>query len=471
MESNRIKNKLINLDDLPKKGGDHKYSGKIDWIRSVGSKIKFIYEDIEDEIEVVDYKDDYVTVQYKEKIKKFKTINFTECKIGVLIGKIKISHLFTVGEIITDIKYGELNILEQIRMGKSKTRGYRYKCLICNNHDSIREDHLKNKHGCNVCSGKKVLKGINDMWTTHPETAELLWNSEDGFSHSIGSGKRVDWRCIECHLEIKSKVIVDVVKYGLSCPRCGDGISYPNKFTLCFLQQLGVEFDYEKSFKFSNGKRYDFYVSSLSIIIEINGLQHYSGNFSACGGRTLEEEEMNDKNKKDLALENEVKHYIVIDCRHSELEWIKKSIQESDLNTLFDLSKINWMECHKFACSSVIKIVCDLWRNGMNRTKLISDELKINRTSITKYLKRGAKIGWCDYDAEIAMKNKASKEVVRISTDNVYMDEFESGRDASRKVSVNYKNILEVCDRTHLRETAGGFKWIFKKDYEERGVQ
>ena len=40
------------LDELPRKGGK---SDRIDWKKSVGCKIPFIYDDIQGEMEIINY--------------------------------------------------------------------------------------------------------------------------------------------------------------------------------------------------------------------------------------------------------------------------------------------------------------------------------------------------------------------------------------------------------------------------------
>jgi len=51
---------------------------------------------------------------------------------------------------------------------------------------------------CPICSGKKVLKGFNDLVTTHPELAKQAhnWNPEE---FSAGSNKKVLWKCFSGH--------------------------------------------------------------------------------------------------------------------------------------------------------------------------------------------------------------------------------------------------------------------------------
>ena len=80
--------------------------------------------------------------------------------------------------------------------------------------------------------------------------------------------------------------------------------------------------------------------------METHGKQHYEDGFKGCGGRTLEEEQQNDKNKYELAIKNGIKqqNYIVIDCSKSDLEFIKNNIINSRLNELFNLNKNNQFE-------------------------------------------------------------------------------------------------------------------------------
>lgn len=57
---------------------------------------------------------------------------------------------------------------------------------------------VDNKLHCPVCSGRQVQKGINDLWTTHPDLAARLLDKEDGFRYSFGSNKKLKWLCPEC---------------------------------------------------------------------------------------------------------------------------------------------------------------------------------------------------------------------------------------------------------------------------------
>ena len=87
---------------------------------------------------------------------------------------------------------------------------------------------------------------------------------------------------------------------------------------------------------------------------------------------------------------------IRIDCQKSEMEYIKNNILQSELSDLFDLSNIDWRRCQLQSVNSLVKEVCDLYNKG-NKNIDISNELKLDRHTVTKYLKLGNELGWCKY--------------------------------------------------------------------------
>lgn len=47
----------------------------------------------------------------------------------------------------------------------------RYRCDACGYIGTMSKSHFQEGIGCSVCSGKTVIKGINDIATTFPEVA------------------------------------------------------------------------------------------------------------------------------------------------------------------------------------------------------------------------------------------------------------------------------------------------------------
>lgn len=340
---------------------------------------------------------------------------------------------------------------------------------------------------CKLCSTKNkgIQRGIanetNCINTIDPEFAKLFWNIEETFKYKCQSNKKADFKCPNCGEKIPNKKISNVFNFGLSCI-CKDGLFYPEKFMYEFLKQLKSNFKYHEIFEWSKNiehenpnlsgmKIYDFYLEEKNMIIETHGGQHSKRSFEKLGARTLEEEQENDKIKKSIAIENGIINYIEIDSRKSTLEFMKNSIIKK-LGKFFDLNKIDWLKCHKFACGSRIVEACNL-RNEGNNAKQISDILELDRTTVIDYLKKGNELSLCNYDAkeEIRKNNKTNggknkKSVIQFSLEGKYMHEWESAREIERVLGINYKYISKACNG--YRKTVENFIWMFKEDYEKQ---
>lgn len=72
---------------------------------------------------------------------------------------------------------------------------------------------------CPICAGKKVLKGFNDLLTTHPQIAieAFNWNPE---TLTAGSNKKREW---QCHLgHVWESAINNRTSQNLGCPFCSN---------------------------------------------------------------------------------------------------------------------------------------------------------------------------------------------------------------------------------------------------------
>lgn len=313
--------------------------------------------------------------------------------------------------------------------------------------------------GCPYCSNRKLLKGFNDMWTTNSQLASLLANKNDGYKFTQSSEKKVDWKCLDCDLVIKSRKINQIKNYGLSCPRCSDGKSFPEKVMYSMLLQLQVNFVPEKTFKWLKDKRYDFYLPDYDMIIEVHGSQHYIEGFKHFHGGDLEEVQENDYNKETTARLNGIKEYIAIDCSLSELSFIQQKIEESDIAKTFDLSLVDWVKCAEYACSSMIKEICLFYDSNKVSLPHVSKVFKLSVNAVSRYLKKGTEIGWCTY-----LPSSQTRTVVKLSKEGLFIEEFNSIKEASVTKS-RQSNIISCCRGRN--KTAYGYKWMYLEDYEE----
>jgi hypothetical protein len=80
---------------------------------------------------------------------------------------------------------------------------------------------------CSICSGKQVLKGFNDLWTTNPEIAAQV---VDGDPHTVspGSNLKFRWQCDEGHQWV-AMVNSRTGSIATGCPSCAKSGFDPNE--------------------------------------------------------------------------------------------------------------------------------------------------------------------------------------------------------------------------------------------------
>lgn len=350
-------------------------------------------------------------------------------------------------------------------------KGYWFKCLDHPNHEaelkSIR-DFTQGKKGCIVCIQ------CNTIEITHPHLATFLVNKEDGLKYSIWSHGEVFLKCPDCGYEKKMR-IGTLMRQGFGCPKCSDGISYPNKIMFNLLDQLQLNFKPEYSPEWMSPKRYDFYIEleDKKYIVEMDGAWHEKDNNMS--GQTKEESRIIDNYKDDLAIEHDI-IVIRIDSSRSELEFIKTNILNSKLAQLFNLFDINWVKCHEYACSSLVRSICDLWNSGVKNTTNIMSILKLGRGSVIRYLKQGSQLGWCDYDANITrllnwerfkdIGGYNKKKVICLTTGEVFNSQTEAGK----KYNTPSSGINRCCNGQRKSAckhpvTNESLRWMYYDEY------
>ena len=483
----------IFLECLPKKG---KY---IDWMNTLYMKVYYIYENIKDWIEIIEIIKSNKTklkIKYKNKECIISTDNFHRCKLGKILNKITKEFKVEIGQIFKDNKRNLIIIDREYKQSmyykNTQLKYYKYKCNKCKYDEGwIEEKDLLHGQGCGCCNGKVVVKGINDISTTNPEMVKYFANIEDSYNYTYSSGERINFKCPNCGFE-KEMIISNLYKFKFSCPNCSDGVSYPEKFIYNLLKQL-KENNQLKDFvwqytkinnKWVDSYRYDFYFKkdNEEYIIETHGEQHYRKctNFKL----SLEEEQENDKNKYELAIDNGIKdeNYIVIDCRKSDLNFIKNNILHSKLNELFNLRDIDWIKIGQDCETSLVKEVCEYWHlhNEINNEDLTTGDLgkifKLNYSTIRNYLKKGNSLDWCGYDTkEEIMKNKnrmkfKSEEIrskkIEVFKDGISLGVFPSIKILSQKsekifgIKLIRRYISEVANNKQQQYKGFTFKFL-----------
>lgn len=412
------------------------------------------------------------TEDSKDYCRKCKSLKMVNTKLNNIKYENTLEHYAKINNkeyLLKEYSFKNTKLSNEVSFGSHYE--YIWKCCECNSEykQSINA-RTTNGSGCPYCSGNRT-NDTNCLWTTHPEVAKLLKNQQRGNEITYGKKDKEEFICCDCG-HINKKFVYNVVKRGFSCSKCGDGISYPEKFMRNLLDQLNTKYDVQKIFEWSKNikhdnsklcgnKKYDFYIPLSDCIIETHGKQHYEKGFETIRDKTLEEEQENDRLKEKLAKNNGINKdkYIIIDCRESNMEWIKNSILKSELNNMFDLANIDWSKCHKFACSNLVKKACKLWNEGVKSTIEIGENLNLCSATIVKYLKQGNEIGLCNYNTD------KCKVVIQLSLEGDFIKKWHSIKDVSRQLRIHDSKISLVCNKK--RNKTGGFKWMFEQDYED----
>ena len=458
------KNQCKIISTLPKKG-------KLTlWNNTVDTIIKILYNNKQYDIYIKEYNSKIRKLKvaiYKENNEYFEndwfeigTSHFLSCKFGKLLAKKFYKWIEDNRDCGFKIDY-EKNLIE-LRLNKCDinniTYGYDKKIYIkCNTCESsiLRKPHnIVKRCGCSVCMNRVVIKGINDIATTHPYLIKYFESIDNAYKHSCSSNENVNIKCIDCGY-IKNMKICDFFRSGIRCTKCGDGVSYPEKFMMKFLDILNLKYKTQYNPSWAKRYKYDFYIESLNCIIETHGNQHYQEN--NCFKRSLKDEQANDKIKKKLAQENNIMYYIIIDARKSNVNWIKNSILNSKIvEIVHDISNIDWNSCGIYAESNLLKLVCSIYNNNNKiKPKELANIVSVSKSTIVNWLNRGNDLGLCFYNGKDSIILSNSKKIINTNTGEV----FNSLTDAAKKYNTTISNIHHNCkNRT---KTAVGYKWEY----------
>lgn len=396
------------LNELPRKICNNKTY--VDWKKTIGYIVDFEYDGFIGKLKIKDILGQKITIEYDDNDCSLQLYHFKNGCLASILGKKTKDFKYEIGCTLVDKKRNITIVNKKIDHVIKDDAGhyidrklYNYMCNVCGYKDGwIIEASIIAGNGCSCCSGHTVVEGINDIPTTAPWMIKYFQGGYDEAKlYTHGSEKKIYPLCPSCGtISTKLIKINDIYRTKSFLCSCLDGISYPEKLISNVLKQLCISYKFQpstKTFNWIKGcTRYDFFIDKNNVIIETHGIQHYK----QCGftKRTLKQEQENDNFKETLAKANNIKHYIALDCRKSELEWIKKSVMESELPTLFNFNEtdIDWLKCHEHALTNLVKEVCDYKKSHKTMTYSdIGNIYNLEKSTIGKYINKGKILGWC----------------------------------------------------------------------------
>lgn len=468
-DKGKIGNRILTKLPLWENG---KNKGSVKWKATVGMELELLYKSEIYKVKVIKYENKKIWIDYNGYIydKGINIDSFKNYRFGRVLKLVTNEFKYEIGNTIIDDKRDLIITDREYRKSLNhKNTNLKWYKYTCNRPECgwtegwIEESKLKEGKGCSCCHGRTVVLGINTIWDTDRWMCDLGVSEEDAKRYSKGSHDKIEVTCPNCGN--KKKILV----YNILCCKsigctCGDGFSYPEKLMSSILTQLGVRFEMQYSPDYLiplGGKKYrkfsDFYLPDCKLIVETDGeIGHSGGYIHSKSNKTLEENIATDKWKDEQHKLNGL-DTVRINCFKSDIEYIKNSILNSKLNEIFDLSGIDWNSADLYAIkSNKIKEVCDYWNNKeeWETTTDLGERFNCWNSTINTYLKKGTKLGWCNYDPK--------EELKKISTKN--------GKTTGNPVAIYNKHGDIITIESSSRELARKSMLLLSEKFTQSGI-
>lgn len=397
----------------------NKKHGHYDWKGSIGNTFKFEFDGQTGDILIKgvrvhdDQKNVSILLSYDGIEKEFSSQKIRNGNIITLVNRLYHVQEYNIGDVIKTDDGKELVVIGFSLQQKknpdiwgARRMYYNLMCKQCKATFKLSATRLRNRQSiCKCCSKghRECFTGINDITQTDPWMVQYFpGGAQEACQYTSHSGAMINPFCPDCGKIRKKKISIGNINqgHGFQCD-CSDSLPYPEKFVSALFNQFGLDYIMQAMPRdFCNNmidRKYDFYFPQFSLIVETHGLQHYE----ECGNimKSLKEQQENDKLKYEIAINGGILNYIVLDCRESQADWIKKSILNSGLDKLLGVnySDVNWDKCATYAISNIAKSVCADFNNQHLFIDELSNKYHVHAATIRSYLKIGMDNGWCSY--------------------------------------------------------------------------
>lgn len=290
----------------------------------------------------------------------------------------------------------------------------------------------------------------------HTVEKVYLWDIESVRGHIIDideakqtahqSNKKILFKCSTDGCDnTKMMAVRNLVNRGYSCPNCSSSISYPESFFTAYLEVKGIPYETQVVYEEIPTRRYDFRIvlDGTLFLCETHGEQHYfTEDRTYYKVETIQE---SDEIKRNYAKNNNI-NYLELDCRESNFEFIRNSIEDNKyLPNIEDKDIPNILELMESNSKYPVKKIIEMYELGKS-TIQIGEKLGFTYGTINRILRKN--------NVELRGVND-KRTVYQIETGRL----FSSTMEAQRQTGIASGSISKVCNGK--LKTAGGYHWEY----------
>lgn len=369
----------------------------------------------------------YTLTQIGEKLegRSGKTIGIKLKSLGHQHPQKTTRYLYDIGEVVNGLK-----IIKQTKDDSPK-KNKTYVVQSVEFPDApmytIREYHLKNGRGDAYKAEKKRRTHEGNSLYSVEHVRPYLIDIEEAKKTAQFTKKNIKVKCTGCGIE-KVTTPNTLTRYGFSCSICSKGY-FPEQMFIAYSEVKKLGFLHQQTLPNSN-RRFDSVDYELRIICEQHGSQHYDRT-SPWYKRT----DKSDKEKREYCKENGWL-LIELDCRKSEFEFIKNSINNCEhLPNILPEDEVEILQLIEKNKHYDTKEIVRLYESGLSTFKIgeiynmsYGNVNKILRKNNIKLRKNGEKLNSQD-----------KKEVVKL-----YVNDNLSTIDIGELYNVHYGTIVKI---------------------------
>ena len=376
-----------------------------------------------------------------------------------------------------------------------------WKCNICGYEWEAKILNRANGRKCPLCSNKVVVKGKNDLATTHPQlAAEWHPQKNDDLTPdqvTYGMGKKVWWLCPVGH-EYQATILHR--SSGTNCPICNSGrqTSFAEQAFYFYIKKIYPDAINRYTEIFHNRMELDIYLPSRRLAIEYDGVYWHK-----------KEKGEREKIKYQICQEHNIKLIRVkegsdIDCRniadavyHKDDLDDRRNLQDLIIFVLQQIESLRGTFLGLYPDVNLERDENDIREQYLTeQTEKSLDKLYPKLAKEWNYEKNGnllpsmfqagssERVWWrcstCGNEWRTSISHRTSgdgcnvcyrkqnrggfhveaKTIYQYALDGVFIKKWDCISTASKELGINGSNIT-MCAK-HKRPNAGGFRWEYE---------